>query len=35
MVGAVDTIPENHASFCDTYGIGRRFNSIELGAGLG
>ena len=29
MVGAVDTIPENLATFCDTYGIANRFSSLE------
>jgi predicted dehydrogenase len=29
MVGAVDTIPENLATFCDTYGIANRFSSLD------
>ena len=29
MVGAVDTMPENLATFCDTYGIANRFGSID------
>ncbi len=29
MVGAVDTLPENLAAFCDTFGIVNRFSSLE------
>lgn len=29
MVGAVDTIPENLTTFCDTFGIQRRFSSLD------
>ena len=29
MVGAVDTNPENLATFCDTFGIANRFQSLE------
>ena len=29
MVGAVDTIPENLATFCDSYGIANRFASLD------
>jgi predicted dehydrogenase len=29
MVGAVDTSPENLASFCDAYGIKNRFSSLD------
>jgi predicted dehydrogenase len=29
MVGAVDTVPENLASFCDTFAIKNRFSSLD------